>query len=256
MRPHVSWSGLSGVGRRRTGAQGGHEITGHDGDAASSADGRPFHRPGRYADLTGYLDSLQDDHSPDHRAEIAASTAAVVIAQGRARESGARAEDFVALADRVGLDTLTALWRDAGPGTLPGALWVLYVVRQWCRADAEGVVRLWRAGEHLAPADAVVAGVAADAGVDELRVFADAALTGVYEGDVSVALERVASFLRVVAMGRRWYADASGADPAEVVAGPALGRDGVGRDDVADRNERAAADLALAASRWRAGTLR
>ena len=162
----------------------------------------------------------------------------------------------MALADRVGLDTLTALWRDAGPGTLPGALWVLYVVRQWCRADTEGVVRLWRAGEGLAPADAVVAGVAADAGVDQLRRFADDALTGVYDGDVDVALERVASFLRVVAMGRRWFADSSGVDPADVLAGPALDRDGVGRDDAADRNEHAAADLAVAAARWRAGTLR
>ena len=218
--------------------------------------GRPFHRPGRYADLTAHLDGLHEDPSADHRAEIAASTAAIVIAQGRARESGARAEDFVELADRVGLDTLTSLWRDAGPGTLPGALWVLYVVRQWCRADADRVVRLWRAGEGLAPADAVVAGVAPGAGVDELRAFADAALTGVYDGDVDVALERVASFLRVVAMGRRWFADASGVDPADVLAGPALDPDGVGRDDVADRNERAASDLALAAARWRSGTLR
>jgi hypothetical protein len=230
----------------------GDQISGDDGEAPR----RPFHRPGRYADLTAHLDDLHEDHSAGHRAEIAASTAAVVIAQGRARETGARPEDFVALADRVGLDTLTSLWRDAGPGTLPGALWVLYVVRQWCRTDSAGVVRLWRAGEPLAPAEAVVAGVGAHAGPDELVAFADAALRGVYDGDVDVALERVASFLRVVAMGRRWYADASDADPLDIVVGPALGRDGVGADDAADRNDHAAADLALAATRWRAGTLR
>ncbi|MHA3703317.1 hypothetical protein ACXR2U_14150 [Jatrophihabitans sp. YIM 134969] len=236
---------------------GGHAISGDDatgGDPTGAP--RPFHRPGRYADLTAHLDGLHEDHAADHRAEIAASTAAVVIAQGRARESGAEPEDFVALADRVGLDTLTSLWRDAGPGTLPGALWVLYVVRQWCRSDTPGVVRLWRAGEPLAPAEVVVAGVGADAGEDEVVAFADAALRGVYDGEVDVALERVASFLRVVAMGRRWFADASGADPVDVVAGPALGRDGVGLDDAADRNDHAAADLALAADRWRAGTLR
>lgn len=178
-----------------------------------------------------------------------------MIAQGRARESGSRPEDFVALADRVGLDTLTSLWRDAGPGTLPGALWVLYVVRQWCRADGDQVARLWAAGEGLAPAEAVVAGVSAAGGADALRTFADDALTGVYAGDVDVALERVAAFLRVVAMGRRWFADASDARPGDVIGGPSLDRHGVGTDSVADRNERAAADLTLAARRWRAGTL-
>lgn len=178
-----------------------------------------------------------------------------MIAQGRAQGSGARAEDFVALADRVGLDTLTSLWRDAGPGTLPGALWVLYVVRQWCRSDTVRVARLWRAGEGLAPADAVVAGVASVSGPEDVVAFADAALAGVYSGEVDVALERVAAFLRVVAMGRRWFADATDVTPADVTEGPALDRTGVGTDSAADRNERVAAELAAAAGRWRNGTL-
>ena len=80
------------------------------------------------------------------------------------------------LADRIGLDTLAELWRDADPVSLPGALWALYVLRQWCRTDAEEVTRLWRAGEALAPAEAAVAGVADFADADAVRAVADAVL--------------------------------------------------------------------------------
>jgi hypothetical protein len=196
------------------------------------------HRPARFADLTELIDAAGGTSSGS-RAEIAAATAAVVVQAGRS--PGDRAL-FVGLADQVGLETLAALWHDADPVSLPGALWALYTLRQWCRSDGEDVVRLWRAGEPLAPADAVVAGVGDYADVDAVHRTADAVLTGVYQGDLAVALERAAALFRVVAAGRRWIGD-----PA--VYAP----DGV---DLAGRNERAAASLAAAAQRWRAGTLR
>jgi hypothetical protein len=159
------------------------------------------------------------------------------VQAGRSPGDGAR---FVGLADRVGLDTLAALWRDSDPVSLPGALWALYLLRQWCHTDGDEVTRLWRAGEHLAPAEAVVAGVADFADVAAVRRVADAVLVGVYQGDLAVALERAASFFRVVAAGRR-----SLGGPDEVVGGVNL----------AERNDRAAASLSSAAGRWRAGTL-
>lgn len=228
-----------------------HDASGSD---AAAQPERP-RRPGRYASLTGFLDASEAQLSTDHRAEVAAATAAAVVAQGRGRPAGVPEDDFVCLADRVGLDTLTQLWRDSGSDTLPGALWALYVVRHWCRSDGEGVARLWRAGEALAPAEAVIAGVAASADADDIARFADAALAGVYSGDVAVALERMAGFLRVVAMGRRWYCDASAVLPADITTGPQLGPAGVGADSGADRNDRTAAALTAAAARWRAGTL-
>jgi hypothetical protein len=71
---------------------------------------------------------------------------------------------------------------------------------------------------------------------------ADAVLAGLYRGDVAVALERAAALFRVVASGRRELA--------------ADGTCGDAERELADRNDRVAAELAAAARRWRAGTLR
>jgi hypothetical protein len=202
----------------------------------ADVDPRP-HRPALFADLTEMIDAAGGS-SAGSRAEIASATAAVLVQAGRSPGDGAR---FVALADRVGLDTLAALWHDADPVSLPGALWALYLLRQWCISDGDEVTRLWRAGEALAPAESVVAGVGDYADVGAVRRTADGVLTGVYQGDLAVALERAASFFRVVAAGRR-----------SLGAAEHYAADGV---DLADRNERVAASLTAAAKRWRAGTL-
>jgi len=199
-------------------------------------DPRP-HRPALFADLTEMIDAA-GGASPSSRAEIAAATAAVLVQAGREPGDGSR---FVSLADRVGLDTLAALWRDADPVSLPGALWALYLLRQWCRSDGDEVTRLWRTGEPLAPAEVVIAGVGDYADVAAVQRVADAVLTGVYQGDLAVALERAASFFRVVAAGRR----SLGGDALHAPDGA----------DLAERNDRAAAALSASARKWRAGTL-
>ncbi|HEY8826216.1 MAG TPA: hypothetical protein VIM17_00450 [Jatrophihabitantaceae bacterium] len=181
---------------------------------------------------------------PSSRAEIAAATAAVLVSVGRREHADGSAGDdarFVALADRVGLDTLAELWRDADPVSLPGALWALYLLRQWCHTNPDEVARLWRAGEAVAGADAVVAGVGDYADVVAVRRVADAVLGGAYRGDFAIALERAAALFRVVGAGRRELA--------------APGAPGADERELAHRNERVAGDLTAAASRWRAGTL-
>jgi hypothetical protein len=202
----------------------------------AAEDPRP-HRPALFSDLTEIIDAA-GGASTTSRAEIAAATAAVLVQAGRSPGDGAR---FVALADRVGIDTLAALWRDADPVSLPGALWALYLLRQWCHSDGDEVTRLWRNGEPLAAADAVVAGVGDYADIGAVQRMADAVLTGVYQADLAVALERAAAFFRVIAAGRRSLGGAS-----------LHALDGV---DLAERNDRAAASLSAAARRWRAGTL-
>jgi hypothetical protein len=200
------------------------------------------HRPALFADLTEMIDAA-GGASPQARAEIAAATASVLVQAGRAPDDGEEydRDRFVALADRVGIDTLAALWRDADPVSLPGALWALYLLRQWCRTAGDEVTRLWRAGEALAPAEVAVAGVGDYADTAAVQRAADAVLDAVYQGDLDVGLERAASFFRVVAAGRRFLGGAAqhAADGA----------------DLAERNDRAAAALAAAARHWRAGTL-
>jgi hypothetical protein len=191
------------------------------------------HRPGLYADLTEMIDAAGGDTMPS-RAEVAAATAAAVVEAGRA-DPAERDERFVDLADRVGIETLAALWSHSDPVSLPGALWALYLLRQWCRTSGDEVTRLWRAGEPFAEPHAAVAGVGEHATVQEVQRMTDAVLGGAYGGDFAVALERAAALFRVVAAGRR-----------------ELGVD----VELAGRNERAAADLTAAAARWRAGDLR
>jgi hypothetical protein len=199
-------------------------------------------RPAHYADLTELIDAAGGS-TPQSRAEIASATAAVLVRAGRERGADQR---FIELADRVGLETLAELWRESEPVSLPGALWALYLLRQWCRSSADEVVRLWRAGEPLAAADAVVAGVAPLADVHSVGQVADDVLTGAYRGDFAVALERAAALFRVLAAGRRELAVSRPQSDAEAAESELA---------LAERNDRAAADLATAAQRWRAGTL-
>jgi hypothetical protein len=197
------------------------------------------HRPALFADLTEMIDAAGGADAMS-RAEIAAATAAIVVQAGRHRQGEA---DLVSLADTVGIDTLAALWRDADPVSLPGALWAMYLLRQWSRTNAEEVMRFWRAGQPLADADAAIAGMADYADVDAVRRVADAVLTGAYEGDFAVALERAAALFRVLATGRRDVARGLPGDASQSEA------------ERARRNERVADGLTAAAARWRAGTL-
>jgi hypothetical protein len=136
---------------------------------------------------------------------------------------------------------LAELWRDEQPSSLPGALWALYLLRQWCYSQGEEVARLWRAGRPYAPADEVVAGVADDPDPEAIAGLADSVLCGAYGGDFAVALERAASFFRVVAEGRRQTCE-SESDPRNQLT-------------LAQRNDETADGLALAALRWRENPL-
>ena len=83
------------------------------------------HRPARYADLTALIDAAGGAslRSPDDAASAAAQALLDAAAAGER-------DRLVGLADVVGIDTLAELWRDCDPVSLPGALWVLYLLRQ------------------------------------------------------------------------------------------------------------------------------
>ena len=139
-RAVVSWTEC------RTGA-------GHDARAP-----RP-HRPALFADLTEMIDAAGGDASPSARAEIAAATAAVLVQAGREPDEATTARASSASPTASGSTRWPRCGATPTRSSLPGALWALYLLRQWCHTDADEVTRLWRAGEPLAPAEAVVAGV-------------------------------------------------------------------------------------------------
>lgn len=169
---------------------------------------------------------------PYARLELAHATAAALVEAGR--DDGHPTEHLVRLVDEVGLDTLSELWRDAAADSLPGALWALYLLQTWCSRQGEAVSRAYVAGRALAPVDEVIAGVIDDADPVAVQRLADEVLTGAYEGEFDVALERAAAFFRVVATGREQ-----------------LGED----SELAARNLDTALALQRAAAGWRAGTL-
>jgi hypothetical protein len=212
------------------------------------------HRPARYADLTAMIDA-SGGSAQVVPGELAASTARAVLDAAATGDADVAA--LVELADSVGLETLSSLWRAAEPVSLAGSLWALYLLRQWCRADPWTVSRIWTAGTPLAAADAVVAGVGLHGDENAIRDFADALLTGAFRGDFAVALERAAAFFRVAAVGRRRI-NAENADNTDNTgnAENTETAEGDGPDSPAQRNEAAADALAESARQWRLNRLR
>lgn len=148
-----------------------------------------------------------DAMDPARVSEVAHETAAVIVRTGRAATDPALTARLVCLVDDLGLSTLAELWADRPARSLPGALWRLYALREWVQRDPVGASADYRAGMQYADLAHVVAGVAEPPGPDELRDLTDAVLTGVFDGDLAVALERAAAFCRVVAAGRAHLAD-------------------------------------------------
>ena len=163
-------------------------------------------------------------------------TAAVLLHTGRAADDPALTSRLVALADEIGLSTLADMWASRPARSLPGALWRLYLLREWVATDPWGAAREYAAGVRFTEPNHVVAG-AEPPGPDEVRRAADAILRGVFDGDFAVALERAAAFCHVVSSGR---ADITDGHQAVIQAG---------------RLQSMAEDLAASARLWRAGSL-
>jgi hypothetical protein len=169
--------------------------------------------------------------------EAAHQTAAVLVHAGRAAHDPAMTARLVDIVEELGLSTVADLWAHRPARSLPGALWRLYVLREWVRRSPDEASLDYSAGVRFADVDHAVAGPADPPGPTEVTALADAILAGVFEGDLAVALERAAAFCRVVAAGR---ADRSEGEEAATRAAHLL--------DTAD-------DLTAAAALWRRNEL-
>jgi hypothetical protein len=174
---------------------------------------------------------------PMKEIEAAHQTAAVLVHAGRAAHDPATTARLVDLVEQLGLSTVADLWAHRPARSLPGALWRLYVLREWVRRAPDEASLDYSSGVRFADVDHAVAGPADPPGPTEVTALADAILAGVFEGDLAVALERAAAFCRVVAAGR---ADRSEGEEAATRAAHLL--------DTAD-------DLTAAAALWRRGEL-
>ena len=169
---------------------------------------RPRPSPRRPALLgPAALEAAVGGEDPAMRADAAHLTAAALLQHGRSASSPGETRRLVALADVHGLDEVALLWADRPADTLPGTLWRIYALRAGIRQDPVGLARAYDTGRSRAPVHDVVAGVAEPPGPEQLCDLADAILTGVFTGDLAVALERAAAFCRVVATGAAVLAD-------------------------------------------------
>jgi hypothetical protein len=192
-------------------------------------------------------DALPGDMDPALRSQVAHTTAAAIVHGGRSGgDDPALVERLVRLVETEGLDVVAALWSNAPATTLPGTLWRLYVLREWVRRDPRTIADRYRLGLEVAPVQHVVVGVVSPPGPDEVRDVLDAVLSGVYTGDLAVALERGAAFCRVLATGAAFDADHLDLAPGDTSA--RLTRS-------AGSLVRTAEELEHAAGLWRAGSL-
>lgn len=182
------------------------------------------------------LEAIGGHTDPIAQLQAAHETAAVLVRAGRAADDPAVVGRLVALVDEIGLPTLADLWADRPARSLPGALWRLYVLREWMRTHPAEAARDYHWGVPHAEPHHVVAGVDPP-GPDEVRAVADSILRGAFTGDFAVALERAASFCYVVVAGR-----------AHRTEGVRAALDAARLRDLAD-------DLVAAARLWRAGKL-
>lgn len=211
-----------------------------------SSDGRrrPPRRPTFLSSAA--FDAISGGYDPGAAAEAAHSTAAAIVDAGRGAGDPELTARLVGLVDDHGLSTLADLWADRPARSLPGALWRLYLLREGVRRDPVGNARDYADGQSLAQVSHVVAGMADPTGPQEVSALADAVLTGVFQGDLAVALERAGAFCRVASTGRARRA--AELDSADEPAAAVLTRTAAALLSTAE-------DLEAAARLWRAGEL-
>lgn len=157
---------------------------------------------------------ITGDVDPALSSEVAHRTADAVVHGGHDEdpELAARIAELVAA---EGLDEIAALWFRSPANTLPGALWRIYLVREWIRRAPETIGARFEegAGSGLTPATAVPP--------DALRAELDALLAGRRPDQLADVLRQAAAFLRVLAAGvtheDRWLTHDD--DRAEAVTG-------------------------------------
>lgn len=192
------------------------------------------------------FDPFEGGADPARVSEAAHLSAHALVQAGKLNEDPGVRERLVRLAEDEGLEVIAGLWSKAPARSLPGALWRLYAIRAATVNNPEAMASFFAAGARQAQVDRVVAGAAEPPGAEELCTMTSSILTGAFDGEFDVALERTAAYCRVIALGQAEQADAaelSHPDRATLMTSRAHAL------------LRTAEDLESAASSWRRGEL-
>lgn len=152
-------------------------------------------------------EQIEGDVDPADLGLIAHQTAGAIVAQAREADDPELVKRLIHLVDEEGIDTVAMMWAKAGAHTLPGALWRIYMLREWVKYDAATVARSYHHGVNAANVRHAIAGVEDPPGPQEVKTLADSVLSGVFSGDLAIALERAGAFCRVVATGAAFEAE-------------------------------------------------
>ena len=159
-----------------------------------------FHKPAKVPSSS--FDAFQGGEDPAVILRRAHESAALLLARARDTADEDVVQRLLTHTDLHGLDIVAQLWAVAGPQTLPGALWRIYLLRAAIRDDPRGSALAYQRGtELLTTIDPVVAGAPAPTGPDEIVGLADDILRGLFRGDLGVALDRAAAYCRVSSAG-------------------------------------------------------
>ncbi len=186
-----------------------------------------------------------DEAGAAHR--LAQETSWALLDRVRGGGDPAVVERVVAVAAGEGIHDIAELWAGQTAHSLAGVLWRLYLLRRVVEADPEGAADQFRRGAAAAPTiDPIVAGAAEPVTPVSIVELCDTILRGVFAGDLATALERAASYCRVMALGAADLADTR--DTHDDVHAATL-------TTRALRYSTLSQDLHAGARRWRDGTL-
>ena len=159
-----------------------------------------FHRPAR---VPGEMfEAFAGAADPAETSSIAHETAKVRRHRARGTDDAAVIGRLVDYTAANGVDDIAELWSCADPGSLPGALWRLYLIREAVRHDPEGLSTLDRRGAEIDRSILiVVAGAAEPVDPDAVLHLTGLILRGAFRGDFALALDRAAAFAAVVSQG-------------------------------------------------------
>lgn len=120
---------------------------------------RQFHRPARLDPEDA--EAIEGSRDTAVASELAHRAAQVLIGGFPVEDPGAgisldavTREGVVEAVSAQGVDDVAELWADSPATTLPGALWRLFLVREWIRRDPELVARRYATVVDLSDEDA------------------------------------------------------------------------------------------------------
>jgi hypothetical protein len=216
-----------------------------DPAAANGSNGVPrHHKPKPFAPID--FEPFAGGADPARVSEAAHLAAQALVRRGRDSDDPKVTKRLVKLADEQGLEAIAEMWAESPARSLPGALWRLYALRAATIQNSERISVYFKAGRDTAQVSHVVAGAAEPPGAEEMKQMADAILSGAFDGEFDVALERSAAFCRVVALGQATIADS--AEHANEVRASKLTKS-------SHQLVKTAEDLEHAANAWRLGEL-